>query len=61
MCTLDWDGLKDGWRHQLECVVERLDRYMLPRFLEQAELRPISIDKVNLLSMWSLVTCVKDA
>ena len=33
----------------------------LPRFLEQAELRPISIDKVNLLSMWSLVTCVKDA
>ncbi len=33
----------------------------LPRFLEQAELRPVSIDKVNLLSMWSLVTCVKDA
>jgi phosphatidylethanolamine/phosphatidyl-N-methylethanolamine N-methyltransferase len=33
----------------------------LPGFLAQAELTPISIDKVNLLSMWSLVTCVKDA
>ncbi len=32
----------------------------LPGFLAQAELTPISIDKVNLLSMWSLVTCVKD-
>ncbi|MGE0815577.1 MAG: class I SAM-dependent methyltransferase [Vicinamibacterales bacterium] len=30
-------------------------------FLRQAELTPISIQKVNLLSMWSLVTCVKDA
>ncbi len=33
----------------------------LPGFLAQAELTPISIDKVNLLSMWSLVTCVKEA
>ncbi len=32
----------------------------LPGFLAQAELTPISIDKVNLLSMWSLVTCVKE-
>ena len=32
----------------------------LPGFLNQADLKPISIQKVNLLSMWSLVTCVKD-
>ena len=32
----------------------------LPGFLAQADLTPISIQKVNLLSMWSLVTCVKD-
>jgi phosphatidylethanolamine/phosphatidyl-N-methylethanolamine N-methyltransferase len=31
----------------------------LPGFLHQADLTPISIQKVNLLSMWSLVTCVK--
>ena len=32
----------------------------LPGFLAQAELRPISIDKVNVPRIWSLVTCVKD-
>ncbi len=32
----------------------------LPGFLAQAELKPISIDRVNLLSMWSLVTCIKE-
>lgn len=32
----------------------------LPLFLKQAQLTPISIDKVNLANMWSLVTCVKD-
>jgi phosphatidylethanolamine/phosphatidyl-N-methylethanolamine N-methyltransferase len=51
----------------------RLDRAMSPftvhigfktdldlhGFLAQAELHPLSIEKVNLLSMWSLVTCVK--
>jgi phosphatidylethanolamine/phosphatidyl-N-methylethanolamine N-methyltransferase len=31
----------------------------LPRFLSQAELRPVSIQKVT-LPIWSLVTCVKD-
>jgi phosphatidylethanolamine/phosphatidyl-N-methylethanolamine N-methyltransferase len=31
----------------------------LPRFLAQAELRPLSIDKVT-LPIWKLVTCVKD-
>jgi phosphatidylethanolamine/phosphatidyl-N-methylethanolamine N-methyltransferase len=30
-------------------------------FLRQADLTPVSIQKVNLLAMWSLVTCVKDA
>ena len=33
----------------------------LPAFLAQAELQPISIEKVNVPKIWSLVTCVKDA
>ncbi len=51
----------------------RLDRAMSPftvhigfkadldlhGFLAQAQLHPVSIEKVNLLNMWSLVTCVK--
>ncbi len=32
----------------------------LPGFIEQADLRPVSIEKVNLMKMWSLVTCRKD-
>ncbi len=32
----------------------------LPAFLAQAELRPISIEKVNFPRIWSLVTCVKE-
>ena len=32
----------------------------LPAFLAQAELKPISIEKVNIPRMWSLVTCTKD-
>ena len=32
----------------------------LPGFLAQADLTPISIEKVNLPPMWTLVTCVKD-
>src|SRR5918997_5584146 len=32
----------------------------LPAFLAQAELQPISIEKVNVPKIWSLVTCVKD-
>ncbi len=31
----------------------------LPGFLAQAELTPISVEKVNLPRMWSLVTCLK--
>jgi phosphatidylethanolamine/phosphatidyl-N-methylethanolamine N-methyltransferase len=31
----------------------------LPGFLEQAHLRPVSIEKVNVPRIWSLVTCVK--
>ena len=31
----------------------------LPAFLTQAELKPISIEKVNVPRIWSLVTCVK--
>ena len=33
----------------------------LPAFLAQAELRPVSIEKVNLAKIWSLVTCVRPA
>ena len=32
----------------------------LPAFLVQAGLKPISIEKVNVPRIWSLVTCVKD-
>jgi phosphatidylethanolamine/phosphatidyl-N-methylethanolamine N-methyltransferase len=32
----------------------------LPAFLKQAELEPLSIDKVNVPRIWSLVTCSKD-
>jgi phosphatidylethanolamine/phosphatidyl-N-methylethanolamine N-methyltransferase len=32
----------------------------LPGFLAQAELQPISIEKVNVPKIWSLVTCIKD-
>jgi phosphatidylethanolamine/phosphatidyl-N-methylethanolamine N-methyltransferase len=33
----------------------------LPAFLVQADLEPISIEKVNFPRIWSLVTCVKEA
>ena len=33
----------------------------LPAFLAQAELRPESIEKVNVPKIWSLVTCVKES
>jgi len=32
----------------------------LPAFLAQAELQPVSIEKVNLPRIWSLVTCIKE-
>jgi len=32
----------------------------LPAFLAQADLKPISIEKVNFPKIWSLVTCIKD-
>jgi phosphatidylethanolamine/phosphatidyl-N-methylethanolamine N-methyltransferase len=32
----------------------------LPAFLAQAELKPVTIEKVNLPRIWSLVTCIKD-
>ena len=32
----------------------------LPGFLAQAELKPISIQKVNVPRIWSLVTCIKE-
>jgi phosphatidylethanolamine/phosphatidyl-N-methylethanolamine N-methyltransferase len=32
----------------------------LPAFLAQADLKPVSIAKVNIPKIWSLVTCVKD-
>jgi phosphatidylethanolamine/phosphatidyl-N-methylethanolamine N-methyltransferase len=32
----------------------------LPAFLAHTELQPVSIEKVNVPRIWSLVTCVKD-
>ena len=31
----------------------------LPAFLAQAELKPVSIEKVNFPRIWRLVTCIK--
>ena len=36
------------------------NRMDLPAFLAQADLDPVSIEKVNVPRIWSLVTCVKD-
>jgi len=33
----------------------------LPAFIAQAELKPISIEKVNFPPIWSLITCVKES
>ena len=55
-------------------VVSRVERFIspltihigfksdldLPGFLAQAELQPVSIEKVNIPPIWSLVTCIKD-
>ncbi len=32
----------------------------LPAFLAQADLKPVTIEKVNIPPIWSLVTCIKD-
>jgi phosphatidylethanolamine/phosphatidyl-N-methylethanolamine N-methyltransferase len=32
----------------------------MPAFLEQSRLRPISIEKVNVPRIWTLITCIKD-
>lgn len=32
----------------------------LPAFLAQADLRPVSVEKVNIPPIWSLVTCIKE-
>jgi phosphatidylethanolamine/phosphatidyl-N-methylethanolamine N-methyltransferase len=32
----------------------------LPGFLQQAELKPVSLEKVNIPKMWTLITVVKD-
>ena len=32
----------------------------LPEFLKQADLRPVSLEKVNIPKMWTLITVVKD-
>jgi phosphatidylethanolamine/phosphatidyl-N-methylethanolamine N-methyltransferase len=51
----------------LERMISPVTRYIgfksdldLPAFLVQAGLKPISIEKVNVPRIWSLVTCVKD-
>lgn len=51
----------------LERMISPFTRYLgfksdldLQAFLVQAELKPISIEKVNVPRIWSLVTCIKD-
>ena len=54
------------WLSKLEVAISPLTVHIgfkadldLDGFLSQAELTPVSIDKVNVPRMWSLVTCVK--
>jgi hypothetical protein len=32
----------------------------LPAFLAQIDIKPTSIEKVNVPRIWSLITCIKD-
>jgi phosphatidylethanolamine/phosphatidyl-N-methylethanolamine N-methyltransferase len=32
----------------------------MPAFLEQSKLRPVSIERVNVPRIWTLITCIKD-
>src|SRR5713101_753561 len=52
---------------RIECVISPFTVHIgfksdldLPAFLAQAELQPVSIEKVNFPKIWSLVTCVKE-
>jgi len=58
---------KNGLGARLERVISPLTVHIgfksdldLPAFVAQAELKPLSIEKVNFPRIWSLVTCVKD-
>jgi phosphatidylethanolamine/phosphatidyl-N-methylethanolamine N-methyltransferase len=58
---------KNGFVARLERVISPFTVHVgfksdldLPAFLAQAELKPQSIEKVNVPRIWSLVTCVKD-
>jgi phosphatidylethanolamine/phosphatidyl-N-methylethanolamine N-methyltransferase len=52
---------------RLECAISPLTKYVgfkadldMPAFLAQAGLTPVSIEKVNVPRIWSLVTCVNE-
>ena len=65
-------GRQHAWRDRMSArpavrqVAGAMGRYLLsqgrklPAFLAQAELKPQSIQKVNVPRIWSLVTCVKE-
>lgn len=38
-CHIVWNGLRDGWHHQIEAVTEVLDRYEMARAFFQAQPR----------------------
>ncbi|HYM22588.1 MAG TPA: methyltransferase domain-containing protein [Vicinamibacterales bacterium] len=51
----------------LEWLIAPVGKYLgfksdldLPAFIAQAHLRPLSIEKVNVPRIWSLITCVKE-
>jgi len=51
----------------LEWLIAPIGKYLgfksdldLPAFIAQAHLRPMSIEKVNVPRIWSLITCVKE-
>jgi hypothetical protein len=39
-CHLVWNGLNDGWRHQIEVAVETLDRYAMAQAFFEAKAVP---------------------
>ena len=61
----DRNPAADAELHKLLRAPERknraaLDAKDLPEFLKQADLTPVSIEKVNVPKIWTLVTVVKD-
>jgi hypothetical protein len=61
-CRVDWTGLNDGWRHQIEVVVEELDRYALVRALQGTKpgaTRPAILHRPELKAAETPQACIQ--